>query len=531
MKSSKAFHQMLSHPLNSLGYLAWPVVVKVKKRKKTEGKSLTRFILLSTFRIRRPNRPSSSEEEMEKDARLEALMGNEAISLSRLVASNMVTSHATPKDALNASSGKNSHTDLPYTSRGRPSVLAIGLARVNGGLPLLVSYWLRYPTAGPFLKTWVLAARCCSHILLKGSSVTLSLFPCETKARLVIEFRAQKVESQAQDLRNWRMAKWMAEQIGEVVEISSDSRECWGKFIRVKVRIDISKPLKRCLRLKLGNNEEITMVSLKYERLLEFCYACGRISHGIMECQDVEARKLALEGTPTKYGVWLKASKAEKLYSRNNSQGYGSSYDRARSTEGSREGEGVGSVSPRPGSLASQKVSSVNVVVAPVLEKVGTLIPVEEIGLIHSDVMCVDGSDIGPIVQPEDLGQQNKDKVMLSSPSITPVITSSTFQRLLEISKSLVKHPKSKSSSPLAIKKDGLSKKEKSPKKSKGPSNSLATKQREALTSQAGLAVQVCKRKMVFDPSEIESRGQKKIKNEHVTPETVISVKPEVQAC
>ncbi|TXG60503.1 hypothetical protein EZV62_015076 [Acer yangbiense] len=38
---------------------------------------------------------------------------------------------------------------------------------------------------------------------------------------------------------------WLAEQIGEVVEIPSESRECWGKFMRVKVRIDIAKPLKR----------------------------------------------------------------------------------------------------------------------------------------------------------------------------------------------------------------------------------------------------------------------------------------------
>ncbi|KAK1565686.1 hypothetical protein Q3G72_032575 [Acer saccharum] len=63
---------------------------------------------------------------MEKDAGLESLMGNEAISLSRLVASNMVTSYATPEDALNAYNGKNSYSDLPYTSRGRPSVLAMG---------------------------------------------------------------------------------------------------------------------------------------------------------------------------------------------------------------------------------------------------------------------------------------------------------------------------------------------------------------------------------------------------------------------
>ncbi|TXG57474.1 hypothetical protein EZV62_015303 [Acer yangbiense] len=44
---------------------------------------------------------------------------------------------------------------------------------------------------------------------------------------------------------NRRNARWLAEQIGVVVEHPSDSRECWGKFMRVKVQIDISKPLKQ----------------------------------------------------------------------------------------------------------------------------------------------------------------------------------------------------------------------------------------------------------------------------------------------
>ncbi|TXG67121.1 hypothetical protein EZV62_008396 [Acer yangbiense] len=246
------------------------------------------------------------------------------------------------------------------------------------------------------------------------------------------------------------MAKWMAEQIGEVVEIPADSRECWGKFMRVKVRIDISKPLRRWLQLKLGKTEEITTVSLKYERLPEFCYACRRVGHGIMECLDVEARKQVLDGTPTKFGGWLKALIGEKLYSRNNSQGYGSFLDRVKSTEGSREGEGDGSVSLRPASLASMKVSPVNTGAAPVLEKIGTLIAAEEEGLIQSNVMCVDGP---------------------------------------------------------ASKKVGQSKKSKSPFKSKGPVSNLSLKQKEGSMSQPVFAEQVCKRKMVFDPSDSESRG------------------------
>ncbi|TXG48581.1 hypothetical protein EZV62_024456 [Acer yangbiense] len=84
------------------------------------------------------------------------------------------------------------------------------------------------------------------------------------------------------------------------MEIPSESRECWGKFMRVKVRIDILKPLKRWLRLKIGKFDNVTMVGLKYEWLPELCFACGRVGHGIKECSDEEARKIALEGSPTK---------------------------------------------------------------------------------------------------------------------------------------------------------------------------------------------------------------------------------------
>ncbi|KAL5793652.1 hypothetical protein ACOSP7_002246 [Xanthoceras sorbifolium] len=48
---------------------------------------------------------------------------------------------------------------------------------------------------------------------------------------------------------NRGMAKLIAEQIGEVVEILGESKECRGRFLKVKVQIDISRSLKRVVRL------------------------------------------------------------------------------------------------------------------------------------------------------------------------------------------------------------------------------------------------------------------------------------------
>ncbi|TXG69859.1 hypothetical protein EZV62_004794 [Acer yangbiense] len=84
-----------------------------------------------------------------------------------------------------------------------------------------------------------------------------------------------------------------------------------GKFMRVKVQLDIQKPLKRWLCLKLDKSDNIVVVWLRYERLLEFCYACGKIRHGIKECLDTEARNEALAGKTTKFGSWMRASVPE----------------------------------------------------------------------------------------------------------------------------------------------------------------------------------------------------------------------------
>ncbi|TXG68181.1 hypothetical protein EZV62_003116 [Acer yangbiense] len=195
----------------------------------------------------------------------------------------------------------------------------------------------------------------------------------------------------------WHFAKWLAEQIGEVVEIPAESRECRGKFMRVKVRIDISKALRRWLKLKLNRSEEITMMNLKNERLPEFCFACGKIGHCIRECQDEEARAAALTGSQNKFGSWLKASIPERPRPRFGTQGNESSSDRSRSMEASREFEGDGSISLKQGSRLSQKdlpSTSVGAAQSSRKEKMLLTLPsVREVGAPSQSEMVIDGPE------------------------------------------------------------------------------------------------------------------------------------------
>ncbi|KAK1551147.1 hypothetical protein Q3G72_031062 [Acer saccharum] len=73
--------------------------------------------------------------------------------------------------------------------------------------------------------------------------------------------------------------------VGQVKEIDAgESGECVGQFIRIRVLIDITNPLKRGLRVALGDDEKVNEVMIYYERLPNFCYYCGKIGHLVRDC-------------------------------------------------------------------------------------------------------------------------------------------------------------------------------------------------------------------------------------------------------
>ena len=57
-----------------------------------------------------------------------------------------------------------------------------------------------------------------------------------------------------------------------------------GSFMRVRVIIDINKPLCRGRRFSSSQGEQ-GWVSFKYERLPNLCYWCGSLSHVDKDCE------------------------------------------------------------------------------------------------------------------------------------------------------------------------------------------------------------------------------------------------------
>ncbi|KAL5842604.1 hypothetical protein ACOSQ3_013207 [Xanthoceras sorbifolium] len=101
---------------------------------------------------------------------------------------------------------------------------------------------------------------------------------------------------------------WKTSQIGEVCDIDLGATDdCFGKFLRVRVKVNISKPLQRCVRLILDDSGKASTMLFHYERLPEFCSHCGRLGHVFRECVEEDAPTLV---NPRKipYGAWLRAS-------------------------------------------------------------------------------------------------------------------------------------------------------------------------------------------------------------------------------
>ena len=79
-----------------------------------------------------------------------------------------------------------------------------------------------------------------------------------------------------------------------------------GEFLRVRVSMDITKPLPRCCKLKC-DGKHIGWALLKFERLPNFCNWCGRVNHVEKDCEVWLTSRKKLRKEDQQFGVWLRA--------------------------------------------------------------------------------------------------------------------------------------------------------------------------------------------------------------------------------
>ncbi|XWS21939.1 hypothetical protein CRYUN_Cryun30bG0099700 [Craigia yunnanensis] len=118
----------------------------------------------------------------------------------------------------------------------------------------------------------------------------------------------------------------MADQIGRKIGslIETDHKSRWGKCLRIRVNMDVTKSLRRFVMLTGIGGREDWWRRLTYERMPMFCYECGIIGRPETECSiqnqaDVGSEKVM------QYGEWLSASPVGKRFNRT----YGENYSRS----------------------------------------------------------------------------------------------------------------------------------------------------------------------------------------------------------
>ncbi|XP_074363279.1 uncharacterized protein LOC141703746 [Apium graveolens] len=92
-----------------------------------------------------------------------------------------------------------------------------------------------------------------------------------------------KIWIQIHDLPNGFMTEAVGKQLGDffgefLQYDANNNTSIWRECMRIKINLDARKPLKKRKKITCRNGSDF-IVTCKYERLGDFCFSCGLVSH------------------------------------------------------------------------------------------------------------------------------------------------------------------------------------------------------------------------------------------------------------
>jgi hypothetical protein len=130
-------------------------------------------------------------------------------------------------------------------------------------------------------------------------------------------FTSTPIWVQVHDLPLLCMSKAVGAKIGESlgrledIDLAGDGVG-WGRCLRLRVHIDLSKPLERGRALHLGGQSYWVM--FKYEKLPMFCFLCGRVVHGRLGCPVRRDSNSHAAEEKKDWGTWLRVEVRRPYY-------------------------------------------------------------------------------------------------------------------------------------------------------------------------------------------------------------------------
>lgn len=126
-----------------------------------------------------------------------------------------------------------------------------------------------------------------------------------TKVPLVaVDFWIQ-IHNLPMELMSEAIGKQLGNFFGTFLQYDSNNNSSiWREFMRLRIRVDVRKPLKRKKKICRRDRTEV-VVNCKYEKLGDFCFICGLLSHTERFCtKKLDAGSMT---TIKEWGIWLRA--------------------------------------------------------------------------------------------------------------------------------------------------------------------------------------------------------------------------------
>lgn len=104
--------------------------------------------------------------------------------------------------------------------------------------------------------------------------------------------------------RTEKMARALGDSFGGFIDWDRYEANRYGVCLRIRAWLNIEAPLRRGQMITQRGKPPMK-VAFKYEKLITFCYRCGKLDHGIKDCEAPG------DGVVNKFGNWMRTEGEE----------------------------------------------------------------------------------------------------------------------------------------------------------------------------------------------------------------------------